>query len=811
MHRHTIRTAWLALIWAICALLPSIQTRAATTPPPKSATPPTSAASADCHAGTLVTVVAHLDDDLLFVNPGISDKLDAGWCVTTVHLIGGANGAKFDYVLRRESGTKLAYARMAGVPDQWQESTVTFAGKPVHQFVLAQQPRVKLLELRLPGGGVRGGKVPLGLLWDRGQTLTTYPMHADGTGPAIYDRASLSATLRAILSQATELYTLNPDTVAFMEHPDHIYAARITRVVAQSLKRNLPISYHVTYPTGGLPKNLDAEQTLRKRDVVGSYFSVDGNDAGHVFGEYMWDGNWVARRYWSSVHAKDAGPDFQLRPFQLVNEYSSRCLASGGAGQPPRLGACSGDASQNWFWQQLPATPGDKNDALLVNAATHACIAERDAGLVEEACNAKSASQRWTPWDFGFVYTPLNHCLGEKNGAVTAGRCSLLTAEYRWSPSPQTVWTDTRQEGALYGDVRGKGRDSAVYVQRRKDGPGFNVWVAEMSRFDQGAAWYLNAVTFDPHASAPTCGEDTLCFDSARFLLGDFDGDGRADLMVVTPREGGTAFWLLRSAGTHFEAPRLWFQTGGAWTPDIAQQYVAGNFTGDDRADVMIAQKRNDAGLDLWVVASNGAAGSAPALWLDARALNASTRFLPARVAGSTHAGLIAMEDVDGALALSQLTSTGSAFAASYRTNVYAQFRAASVKIAAGDIDGDGIDDLAILEPRADSASTRVFTIKGGKTFGPAHEAASLPDTSFADSMPALIRRNEHDNHATLVLFQRANALLKEFYYTGGAPSLSGYDFDTGFALGPVQIWGDLPGLFSESLWLKTLAYWSGK
>ena len=48
---------------------------------------PLNARAADCHAGTLVTVVAHLDDDLLFVNPGISDKLQTGWCVTTVHLI----------------------------------------------------------------------------------------------------------------------------------------------------------------------------------------------------------------------------------------------------------------------------------------------------------------------------------------------------------------------------------------------------------------------------------------------------------------------------------------------------------------------------------------------------------------------------------------------------------------------------------------------------------------------------------------------------------------------------------------------------
>src|SRR5580698_7628313 len=100
---------------------------------------PRTAHAVNCHAGMLVTVVAHLDDDLLFVNPGISDKLDAGWCVTTVHLIGGANGANFDYVKLREKGTRLAYARMAGVPDDWAESTVMFAGKPVHEMVLKEQ------------------------------------------------------------------------------------------------------------------------------------------------------------------------------------------------------------------------------------------------------------------------------------------------------------------------------------------------------------------------------------------------------------------------------------------------------------------------------------------------------------------------------------------------------------------------------------------------------------------------------------------------------------------------------------------------
>src|SRR5579859_342399 len=100
------------------------------------------AAQPDCSAGTLVTVVAHLDDDLLFVEPGISERLQAGWCVTTVHLIGGANGANFAYVQKREEGSRLAYARMAGVRNEWDEATVRIAGKSVFQLTLKAQPKV---------------------------------------------------------------------------------------------------------------------------------------------------------------------------------------------------------------------------------------------------------------------------------------------------------------------------------------------------------------------------------------------------------------------------------------------------------------------------------------------------------------------------------------------------------------------------------------------------------------------------------------------------------------------------------------------
>lgn len=176
------------------------------------------------------------------------------------------------YVKLREKGTRLAYARMATVADDWSESIVTYAGKPVHRMVLKQQPKVTMLELRMPGGAVYGGKVHLGLIWDQGETITTYPIDNDGSDVTHYDRADIVATLRQILAPSTAIYTLNSDTVPFIEHPDHIYAARITRVVAQSLNHAVPISYHVTYPIGGLPKNFGADATPHKRNEVASVF-----------------------------------------------------------------------------------------------------------------------------------------------------------------------------------------------------------------------------------------------------------------------------------------------------------------------------------------------------------------------------------------------------------------------------------------------------------------------------------------------------------------------------------------------------------
>ncbi|MGF6769088.1 LmbE family N-acetylglucosaminyl deacetylase [Paraburkholderia sp. GAS199] len=770
------------------------------------------APSAACGAGTLVTVVAHLDDDLLFVDPAISERLDAGWCITTVHLIGGANGANFAYVLTRERASRLAYARMAGVPNEWNEANVTIAGKLVHEMVLKAKPQVRLLEFRLPGGAVRGGREPLGLLWEQRATLSTYPMNADGSVRVQYDRASLSATLKSILSSATQIYTLNPDTVPFIEHPDHIFAARITRHVAQTLSRSVPIEYHVTYPTGGWPANLPAAEVQRKRDIVASYFAIDGSDYSHVFGEYQWDGNWVARRYAFADRSDHRVPDFQSNPIQLFNAASSRCLTSGGAGRSPTLAACTGAPTQQWRWDPLTVYPGNTRNAALVSVATSQCIAERDGFLIGETCDQWDVAQRWTPWDFGLVYTPQRHCLGENDGKLAMRGCNALTTRYRWATTQRTQATDLRLATAMYGDLAGKGEASAVYVQRQKDGPGFSVYAASLAKPTHAALWYTGSVPFDYKATVPSCAGDKLCFDSVRFLLGDFDGDGKADLMAIAARAGGTAFWLLHNAGGHFEAPRLWLQTRDAFRPELAQQYVAANFDGKNKADVLIAQKRSDSGLDLWIAASNGSSGAAPTLKAQARTLGQNSNFLALQATKpGAYASLVALTDTDNRLAVTPISNDGAQMTIGERTLLPASFEPEFVKVAASASSKDG-GTLILLTPHLEDASddaridVAAFDLAVDKNSSAAKApvpVGTLQGMSWSDVFPAVVYDN---GNPSLVLYRRTDATLGDFYFTGGSAALMRYPLNANFALGAAQELGALPGLFSETLRIDRLA-----
>ena len=67
------------------------------------------AAAAGCAAGSSVTIVAHPDDDLFFINPAILRDVQAGLCSTTVFATSGDSGDTSGiYYQDREAGLQAA-------------------------------------------------------------------------------------------------------------------------------------------------------------------------------------------------------------------------------------------------------------------------------------------------------------------------------------------------------------------------------------------------------------------------------------------------------------------------------------------------------------------------------------------------------------------------------------------------------------------------------------------------------------------------------------------------------------------------------
>ncbi|MBN3759441.1 PIG-L family deacetylase [Burkholderia sp. Ac-20365] len=758
------------------------------------------AATVDCSAGTLVTVVAHLDDDLLFVEPAISDQLRAGWCVTVVHLIGGANGTNFAYVQKREEASRLAYARLAGVANTWDETTLRIEGKPVYQLTLKAQPRVRLLELRLPGGAVRGGRVPLALLWDQGATLTTYPMGHGELAAARYTRASLSAVLQTILKDATRIATLNPDTVPFIEHPDHIYAARITRHVAQNIARPIPIVFYTTYPTGNWPATLFGEPAQRKRDAAASYFSIDGGDFAHVFGEYQWDGNWVLRNYSRSDTTLHKKPDFVAIPSVLFNTGSSQCLTSQGNSRGPQLAPCDDSMNQQWRWEPRTTYAGNQHNAALVSASTGQCVAEHDGALTEEPCEEWNASQRWTPWDFGLIFTPSRRCLGEENNRLNIRGCTSLTTRYRWSTARPTWSTDLRLSGVMYGDVTGHGTPSAIYVQRRPDGPGFDIYVQTnvLGKPEAPEVWYSDAVRFDSRATKPTCGGERLCFDSARFVAGDFDGDGRTDLMIVTPGNGGSAFWMLHSSGNHFSAPVLWFQSDGALPAELAQQYLPYS-TGDTSDDkLLVSAKKPDNELELWTIGSDRSGKIQQSKAGITHRFKSNAHLLALRSIRKDMASFVAIQSTDDNrhLSVTPLSVERGRWSVGVPYLLPEQFKTDTTRVT-----GDPRDEASIVMTvphYAEPGGVDIWKLNTARQEMAPVLIGYRRDIQWQDAMPSMLS----DGTGTALLFyERADAILNNTQFSSGNSVLSRYSLHTDGLLGTSMEAFPLPFVYSETLW----------
>ncbi|HEX7387920.1 MAG TPA: PIG-L family deacetylase [Castellaniella sp.] len=264
-----------------------------------------------CSAGSVLAVVAHTDDDLLFMNPDQQTAITQGQCVRTVYLTAGDRGEGLPYLQQRERGIMAAYAAMAKVPDIWTTDALHVDGRSLVRHTLHDNPRVQLIMLRIPDpwlGPGWGSLTPL-------SRLESVPgTHVQSYGPyrETYTRTQLVSLLASLIQaeQPQVVRTMDPTiTVAYQalcwkckghDHPDHIASAHLmddAMAIAPGLYTQIA---YLDYPSQERPTNLSPAQTRRKTAIFLRYmrddhhYCPDPSQCAEVRGP---EAKWVSRQY----------------------------------------------------------------------------------------------------------------------------------------------------------------------------------------------------------------------------------------------------------------------------------------------------------------------------------------------------------------------------------------------------------------------------------------------------------------------------------------------------------------------------------
>src|SRR5512140_3899043 len=169
--------------------------------------------------GNDLVVVAHQDDDLLFMQPDVFELVQRGTGVTTVYVTAG-NGTKgADVAAQRDVGLMEAYGALVG-DKSWTCGYIELAGHLAQHCRLASA-NLSLVFVAYPDGGKQGEQADSLLhLWegsiDRATTV------ADRT--TTYTREQLVEVIAEIMreTQPKLVHTLEIASTHGHDHADHM-------------------------------------------------------------------------------------------------------------------------------------------------------------------------------------------------------------------------------------------------------------------------------------------------------------------------------------------------------------------------------------------------------------------------------------------------------------------------------------------------------------------------------------------------------------------------------------------------------------
>jgi hypothetical protein len=211
----------------------------------------------------------------------------------------------------------------------------------------------------------------------------------------------------------------------------------------------------------------------------------------------------------------------------------------------------------------------------------------------------------------------------------------------------------------------------------------------------------------------------------SRFVQGDFDGDGASDYACLYDLGDAEAVILVMPGTASGPTEEVWWQApaGEFDARRCGARFVAGDFTGDGTSDLACLYSHGHGSAEVVVFSSTGSAFEV-ARWAEGRmddldAARCEDRFVVGDFNGDGRSDLACSYDRgSGSGEVLVLTSTGSGFdrAAWHRWSApdLEPSRCAS-RLVAADFDGDGSDDLACMDEHG-SESGDIFVFLSRST-----------------------------------------------------------------------------------------------
>ncbi|MCW5808676.1 MAG: PIG-L family deacetylase, partial [Deltaproteobacteria bacterium] len=205
-------------------------------------------------ASAELAIVAHQDDDLLFMQPDLGDALARRDGVTTVYVTAGNGKKGVAQAEKRYAGLREAYARLAGVdPAAWRCGWIELAGRAAEHCRHAAAG-MSLVFLGYPDGG-KDGELPDSLLRLWNGAIARADTVARRT--ATYDRAALIETVAGVIRavKPRRIRTLEVASTHGRDHSDHMLVGALAVLAAAAADHDAELVAYRGYANDTEPAN----------------------------------------------------------------------------------------------------------------------------------------------------------------------------------------------------------------------------------------------------------------------------------------------------------------------------------------------------------------------------------------------------------------------------------------------------------------------------------------------------------------------------------------------------------------------------